>query len=498
MRRLLTSAFALTALATAGCPSSSPKSDGTDPPRSVRLPLHHQDGGGDAAAALGAVDAQREARAVLDAWQKAQNAGDFPAYEALYAARFEGVRRSGTQVAHLDRARWMKERARMMKQKTEVTVKDVTVTALPAGAEIHFLQTWSSESYKDEGDKRIVLSRDKGKLLIVREEMLRSVAYASQAPATDSFMFVAANTEPPKRGPGAPLLVLATDVRDEWLKGPPKSRWASGPAAVTEREVDAAKLPPELKAWEGRAVELFGPSGVVCEGKVSGFSAIGRVTPHFGTRAQWTGTGDHQGEPPMKEDAIAAEAWSLSKGSGKESGRTLTLVVSTAAPETCRTALWGRATKGPKPALVASEAADAATRALVRAELAKTKEYLAAQKEYDGMKEPKDPKRWDDFDAKVDTRIFKTDKETFVTISIHAGNGCGSFGATMSAAFKMSGGALSPVKPPSGEAFEPTSAGDVDGDGATDFVWAEGLARAKGGAYGEVYRLEIPFLDCGC
>src|SRR5689334_14206203 len=67
------------------------------------------------------------ARAVLDAWLAAQNAGTFPAYEALYAPRFEGVRRSGTQVARLDRKRWMREREAMFKQKTTVTAKDVVI-----------------------------------------------------------------------------------------------------------------------------------------------------------------------------------------------------------------------------------------------------------------------------------------------------------------------------------------------------------------------------------
>jgi hypothetical protein len=35
------------------------------------------------------------ARAVLERWLKAQNEGDFAAYEALYATRFTDIRRSG-------------------------------------------------------------------------------------------------------------------------------------------------------------------------------------------------------------------------------------------------------------------------------------------------------------------------------------------------------------------------------------------------------------------
>ncbi|MBX3234112.1 MAG: hypothetical protein KIT84_06365 [Labilithrix sp.] len=479
----------LVVLAIGGCPSATPKATQTDAatPDASGTAVGSKDAGA-------AADTASDARAVLDAWQKAQNDGDFPAYEALYAARFEGVRRSGLQVARLDRARWMKERARMMKQKTEVGVRDLGLVSLSDGAELRFVQTWSSESYKDEGEKRIVLAREKGKLLIAREEMLRSITFAAGAPTPEKLMFVATNTEPPKRAPGAPLLVLTTALDDAWLKGPPRARWATGPAAVTERDVDPAKLPPEIRSWAGREVELFGPKGAACAGKVSGFLALGRVTPHFGTRARWTGTGDFQGEPPMAEPAVAAEAWSLA---GK-SGRVLTLVVSTPANEACRPALWGRATTGTKPVLVGSERADVATLALMRGELAKTKEYAAAQKDYDAMKEAKDPKRWEDFDSRIDARVFKTDKETLGTISIRAGNGCGSFGATLSAAFKIDGATLTPFRPPFGDTLEPASAGDVDGDGAADLVWAEGLLRGPAGATSEVHRLEIPFLDCGC
>ncbi|HEY7373578.1 MAG TPA: hypothetical protein VIF57_15565, partial [Polyangia bacterium] len=48
-----------------------------------------------AIAAPAAPVAEGEVRGVVDHWLAAQNAGDFAAYEELFAARFTGLRRSG-------------------------------------------------------------------------------------------------------------------------------------------------------------------------------------------------------------------------------------------------------------------------------------------------------------------------------------------------------------------------------------------------------------------
>jgi len=53
---------------------------------------------------LRAASLDDEAHAFVEAWQDAQNHGDFPAYQATYAARFTGIRRSGPREVRLDRA----------------------------------------------------------------------------------------------------------------------------------------------------------------------------------------------------------------------------------------------------------------------------------------------------------------------------------------------------------------------------------------------------------
>jgi hypothetical protein len=444
------------------------------------------------AVAPSAVDAGvsvESARAVVDAWLAAQNGGDFRAYEALYAARFEGVRRSGSQTAHLDRARWMKERRRMFEQKTTVAVRDVVVTTSGSGADVRFVQTWAQESYRDEGPKHMVLTSEKGQLRIAREEMLASTTVAPGTVSRERFMFAV--------DAGGPHLVLSDRPLEAWATGAP-SLVAKREPWITRRA--ATGLPADLAAWSTRRVELFGDHGAVCEGTVSTLSIIGRVVPHFGRVSQWMGTGDFQGERKASDVEIARDAWELSgnEGASDHDGR---MLVAQVKPESgdCKGALWGRPVTTDKPAIAPGTVPDAATKALALTEIRKTKAYADTQARYETEKDPKDPKRWEDFDAHVEARVFAHPSgTTIVTLSISSGVGCGSFGGTLSATWELTGGKLTLVGGPEPEVLVPSAATDVDGDGSLDLVFPESLLRKKNGVYQGPSKLQIPFLDCGC
>jgi hypothetical protein len=149
--------------------------------------------------------------------------------------------------------------------------------------------------------------------------------------------------------------------------------------------------------------------------------------------------------------------------------------------------------------LVEGKPADATTRALALAELRKTKAYADTQARYASEKEPKDPPRWEDFDADVKALVFAHPTGgTIVTLSIRAGTGCGTFGGTLSAAWQLKGSTLTSLKDPSDQELAPLSAGDVDGDGKLDLVLHEALLRSKGGKLELPAKLTIPNLDCGC
>jgi hypothetical protein len=130
---------------------------------------------------------ERAATKLLERWLKAQNEGNFAAYQALYAPGFTGRRRSGERVVELDRAGWMRDRARMFKKKMHVTADDVKTFPGSGHVSITFRQTWSSASYRDVGNKRLMVIQDSGQPQILREDMNTSVkADPNVEPLTDA------------------------------------------------------------------------------------------------------------------------------------------------------------------------------------------------------------------------------------------------------------------------------------------------------------------------
>src|SRR5262245_3436276 len=128
------------------------------------------------------------AEALLNEWVRAQNEGNFAAYEKLYAQKFTGVRRSGPRVVRLDRKGWMKDRGRMFKHKMAVAASETKVTKAGQGATITFVQTWSApeSGYRDVGKKVMVLMPEGDALRIVREEMLESKLLGAARAAADN------------------------------------------------------------------------------------------------------------------------------------------------------------------------------------------------------------------------------------------------------------------------------------------------------------------------
>jgi hypothetical protein len=115
-------------------------------------------------------DPAGQARAVVDQWLTAQNTGTFADYDKLYAKRFRGIRRSGAKTVALERADWMRERAKMFKTPMTVSIDQLVVDATGNRARVRFVQRFASGTYKDVGDKELVIVG----ALIVREEMLTS------------------------------------------------------------------------------------------------------------------------------------------------------------------------------------------------------------------------------------------------------------------------------------------------------------------------------------
>jgi len=221
--------------------------------------------------------AEAQVKALLDEWQAAQNAGSFERYQKLYAARFQGVRRSGPRTVRLDRAGWVADRKRMFAKPMSVELADLELVRSATMARAQFQQTWASGTYKDVGRKQMVIVRECDQLRIAREELLESHIVGADHRDLSDALLLADETG----------VILSARPEDGWGRG--EIRSGSG-EFTSVRAVDVAALPADLAGWRTRKLKVMGAGGPLCDGSVAGFSLVGRVTPHFGTVQQWQGT----------------------------------------------------------------------------------------------------------------------------------------------------------------------------------------------------------------
>ena len=135
-------------------------------------------GGGDASMSptgdAVAPTTQSQAEAIFNVWLESQNESDFGRYSSLFAEDFEGIARNGSNVKKYDRKGWLDARRGAFDREVAVVAEDVKLEVVEAGVAVRFIQTWSSESYADRGEKVLELEPRNGEWKIVREIMLES------------------------------------------------------------------------------------------------------------------------------------------------------------------------------------------------------------------------------------------------------------------------------------------------------------------------------------
>jgi ketosteroid isomerase-like protein len=428
--------------------------------------------------------AQEPARALVESWLAAQNNGDFAAYEGLYAARFTGIKRAGDRTRRLDRKKWLADRQRMFTRAMKVEAADLSIEPTRGGAIVSFTQTWESGTFKDVGPKQLVLVNEGTALHIAREEMLASTiaGVSADAPALTANQFLAV-------------------VSSEGFVG-----------VVLQPSVDPAKVAHEAPvslergqaAWarvgggEG-TYELFGAAGKVCE--VSGLERglFANATFHFGQVQTWDGTFD--GLDPSKDkvdDAtVAREVLDLA-GDGVHE----VVKVDAAA---CNGALWARL-KVDGPAVVFASVDAAPFAARLRTELRKTGNWkrLQAEFEADETVETTDGTkgRWDEWESSLSASAFAgPDGTTWVSLSVSAGTGCGTFGGETWGLWRVTQAGewtlLSDGDNP-GEPIAPMAAFDADGDGKPELTDGQTLVQPVGASWRATKKVASPDFDCPC
>jgi hypothetical protein len=423
--------------------------------------------------------AEADVRAVVDRWLATQNAGDRPAYEALYAARFTGIRRSGPRTVRFDRAGWMRDRARMFGKPMTVATADLKIRVGGASALVSFTQTFAQGTFKDAGPKQMVVVREAGALKIASEKMLRSEIAVRPVPKDERFRFIAS---------GAVLLSSSPD--DAWAAGPTK--FDGGDPAVAWRRADAKTLPAELARWRDRRLRVYDAQGTVCQATVKGFRVLSRSIPHFGTRQEWN---------EMPEAAVARQAWEL--GSKVLVGEL---------DRVCEQAVWAQpATTTPAPVVDGGGEADPALQARALAALRRTDAWKATQKSY--REEPTEGvASWDKLPgiANVVRRFKALNKgKTVVLLSVTQSvyDSCGTFSGEVSAIFEDRNGKLVLRNTPGQAAVRAVAAVDSDGDGdselltepsGTNYGFEHGRLLLDGDKWDTSDGVEVPYMDCPC
>jgi hypothetical protein len=404
----------------------------------------------------------------VDDWLAAQNSGNFSAYEKAYAARFTGVRRSGARVVRLSRAGWMKDRRRMFQKKMTVSVADVQIIPAGTGAVVTFEQTWASGSYKDVGRKRLVLAPEGGALRIVREEMLESKivgAVAKSAPAAaGTFLFAFDG-----------YVVLDAQPAADWATGAIEPGDLEGLFESAARKVDVAKLPEELRSWNGRRVRLFDFDRQICEASITGFRFVRRVSPHFSEKQEWK-------EGGASKKSIAKQVWALGEGGGM-------LLGTLDQRKACKDGKWARAGELPVPAIVSPEPAGPLEPAVLAA-FRKLPAWQKMQKEFeaDGRKGS-----WDEYDGASPEVKRLGGRLVFVTAS--SGSGCSDWGGSLWALWEVSGSKLTlRTDPDQTGSISPMCGVDLDGDGQLEILFDDGILRH----WKDVEKLSFPDFDCPC
>ncbi len=452
-----------------------------------------------------------DARQVLDAWLAAQNRADFAAYQALYASRFEGIKRAGPRVHKFDRASWLKDRERMFAAPAQgapmaVGIEQIAITGGPTTARVRLIQSFSRGSFKDRGPKELILARQGQDLRIAREEMLASdleqTGGAAAAPlAEGSFFFVIAEG-----------VVLAQNPGRAAAAGPPKLLPESDTVYLVSAAVDETRLEAAALRWKNRKLQIFDKDGPACVATVTGFQLLVRVDPHFSTTQMWAGALDDNGNPtengvPLGEAAITQAAWELAEP----------ILIGTLGgackPPTSKAALaaaWARAVELPAPALaVVTDELDGPWRAEADAQVRRQPEVAAALKAFadsaenqeEGASEPT---------IEVNRIARKGGAPELVVARFRSGDGCADFVAA-TFIWKVSGTAAQPKlvlvnNPAASNLFLPVAAFDLDGDGRLELFGDQGgiglgevhLLRPAGGHYDDHQSLAVVSLDCYC
>lgn len=436
------------------------------------------------------------AKALVERWLAAQNRGAFSDYEALYAPRLTGVRRTGTSVVRLDRNGWMQDRRRMFERPMQVEIADLVLSPAAGGVIAQFVQTFTQGTYKDSGTKVLMLARGSdGELRIAREELLRSDIDPTRASVSAPYLHLLAEG-----------VVLHSGAPAGWARGA-LELLAEGPPVKVRSAVDESKLPESYRAFLGKPLQLVGPTGPLCTAKVKGFALLHRVDAYPESVAIWQGkdAGSDGKRRRQASATIAREAWAMGET------RHLLIAELELGGAACGKLgapggpTWARAATEPTLKIRPAQVATAAWQQAALAQARKLPEYVRLQTEYTERGTEPRKAHWEAaYDDRPEVRVMERgDGTRLLSVLLAARGGCADFGGTLWAVWEVKGGpgrdaSYKLLLASTSSVGIPAAAVDIDGDGREELLTNDGILRRRGERLGELEELEIPSFICPC
>jgi len=432
--------------------------------------------------------ASTDAESVMQKWLAAQNTGNFKAYEQLYADRFTGIRRSGTRVVPMNRAKWLADREKMFRRPMKVTASGLAIVPGNENAVITFTQTWESNTYKDKGPKQIIVIRDpSGQLRISQEAMLESlISFHDPEMKTDSIPFTHLLSG---------FVLLPEEPQKEWTNAAPTLIPRDGLVASAVADVKPSGLPEHAKHWKGHTVRLYAGNGPVCTGTVTNLKILSAMVPHFGQSQRWIGSDgvEIDSAKKMPDEAIAKEIF---EGGGRY------LVGEVKATEgDCSKAEWARSASL-SSANGLSEVSNGKIKEFLLSQFRLMPQYRASAKAggFTGDTPWDDPER-------TEIHVFKSANGTYFSVGSEAGNFCSSdAAAAFTAIGKLEGTEAKPTIKWLGTfdaLYSIKGAIDIAEDKSPwllygTFPSTQGILRVQNGTYKPLYDVAVPYHDCPC
>ncbi len=414
-----------------------------------------------------------EAKQFLNDWLASQNNSDYEAYSALYATKFEGVKRVGSKAYHYNQKKWLKDRARMFRKKVTVEADDIKVLASPKVVIVQFTQTWASGSYKDVGPKQLVLFKEKDQLQIAKEEMMSSTILGKENAdmvlknRDKSFLFT-------KQGK---YVVLAKVKNSKWGA----SDYELLNNYTVKQSVNEENV-TEYQQWLNRELYTYGRTGEEGKAKVTGLYIISQAQPHWGMVGAY-----ESGE--VSKEAYTEDLVGMSADYAYLVAELDTDDVSYASvhPQT-GLSVAGKEVKGE---ILQTE---------LLSLLKKTDKYKDYQNDYSADYKGE----WiESEDARISLTEFDFNSKKYVHGAIAVGHGCGDFYGAMSILWEVTNGDIKIVSifnlsEDYLRTFKPDYMTDFDNDGEVELWDDEMLIKNDGKEWTDVEYIQIGYFSCPC